>query len=130
MTTRHRSHSWESVAEFRALAVICAALLFLFSGAGCKSSAHTSDPRLRKIDELLSAALPKGTPRSRVEFFLSTRGYSIEVPADRNTVVALVHHVDPKTLEPSTARVTFRFDANDNLTTYYMEPAPEPPLAP
>ena len=34
--------------------------------------------------------------------------------------LAVLHHVDTDTLQPSTARVTFRFDAGDNLKSYEL----------
>jgi hypothetical protein len=100
------------------------------AGTGCKSNSHTSDPRLRKIDEMLGAQLPAGTSRQRVTFYLSSRGFEQQPSAESNTVVAVVHHVDTETLQPATARVTFHFDAQDKLTTYDLQPAPENPLRP
>lgn len=98
-----------------------------FSGFGCRSKGHTSDPRLRKIDEMLSAQLPKGTPRGRLELFLKSRGYRIEDSPDKTAVVAIVRHIDTETLQPETARVTFHFDSNDKLLSYDLLPAPDTP---
>jgi hypothetical protein len=100
------------------------------AGAGCQSNSHTSDPHLRKIDEMLGTQLPKGTPRQRVTFFLSSRGFQQQHSDDPNAVVGVVHHVDTETLQPATARVTFHFDAQDRLTTYEMQAAPENPVQP
>ena len=106
--------------------LLLAAALALFSTVpGCKngSSPHTSDPKLTGIDELLAAQLPPGTPRSRVVFFLSSRGYAISPSPDSQSVVATVHHINTNTMQPEAARITFHFDANDKLTTYDLEPA-------
>jgi hypothetical protein len=104
--------------------------LLLAVAAGCSSHTHTFDPKLRKIDELLDAQLPKGTSRSRVGFFLTTRGYKVEGSPDVHTVIAIVRHIDTETLQPSTARVIFHFDAGDRLTSYDLERAPDVPFQP
>ena len=106
------------------------AVILFFSAGGCKTSGHTSDSRLQKIDELLSAKLPKGTPMSRVAYFLNSRGYPVQDSPDKNSLVAVVRHIDTDTLQPSTAVVTFHFDANNNLTTYDLQAAPDAPLHP
>lgn len=103
---------------------LCFAIFF----AACRSNRHTYDPRLRKIDELLNAQLPAGTPRGRVEYFLSARGYEREDAADKTLVRALVRHVDPDTLQPAAAHVTFHFDSSGQLTTYELQPASVAPL--
>jgi hypothetical protein len=106
--------------------LLLAVALALFSAAtGCKSGAapHTSDPKLTGIDELLAAQLPPGTPRSRVVFFLNSRGYAMGPSPDSQSIVATVHHINTSTLQPEAARITFHFDANDKLTTYDLEPA-------
>jgi hypothetical protein len=108
----------------------CLALLFAFSSCGCKSRAHTSDPRLQKIDEMLNAQLPQGTPRARVEYFLSSRGYNVEGSPDKNALIAVVRHIDTDTLLPATARVTFHFDERQKLTSYELQSAPDAPLRP
>ena len=97
---------------------------------GCKSSAHTSDPRLRQIDEMLDSQLPQGTARSRVIFFLSSQGFPLENTGDAKVIVATVHHVDTDTLQPATARVTFHFDASDKLKSYELDAATAPPSQP
>jgi hypothetical protein len=109
-----------------------AALLtfFSFSVAGCKTSAHSSDPQLRKIDEMLDTELPKGTNMARVTFFLSERGYKTENPAKSQTIVAVVRQIDTDTLRPQNARVTFHFDARDQLDSYELVPAPDEPIHP
>lgn len=111
---------------------LLAGLLFcaLVSAAGCQGNSHTSNPRLRRIDEMLSAQLPKGTPRQRVTFYLRSRGFEEQRSPDPGAVVAIVRHVDTDTLQPATARVTFHFDAQDKLTTYDLETAPDMPLRP
>ena len=76
---------------------------------------------------MLSAQLPKGTERGRVEFFLKSRGYLIEDSPDKAAVVAIVRHIDTETLQPATARVTFHFDSNSKLLSYELRPAPDTP---
>jgi hypothetical protein len=88
--------------------------------AGCKHSGHTSDPRLKQIDEMLDSQLHAGTPRSRVSFYLSSQGFPLESTNDPNALVAIVHHVDTDTLQPASARVTFHFDTSDNLKSYEL----------
>jgi hypothetical protein len=88
--------------------------------AGCKQSGHTSDPRLRPIDEMLDSQLPAGTAKSRVMFYLSAQNFPVENTGDARAIVAIVHHVDTDTLQPATARVTFHFDASDNLKSYEL----------
>jgi hypothetical protein len=104
--------------------------LLLAVGVGCSSHTHTYDPKLRKIDELLDAQLPKGTSRSRVGFFLATRGYKLEGSPDVHTVIAIVRHIDTETLQPSTARVIFHFDANDRLISYDLQRVADVPFQP
>ena len=86
--------------------------------AGCKQSGHTSDPRLKQIDEMLDSQLPAGTAKSRVTFYLSSQNFLVENTSAPHEIVAIVHHVDTDTLQPATARVTFHFDARDNLESY------------
>ncbi len=88
--------------------------------AECKPSGHTSDPRLRPIDEMLDSQLPVGTAKSRVIFYLSSQNFPVENTGDPRAIVAVVHHVDSDTLQPATARVTFHFDASDNLKSYEL----------
>lgn len=92
----------------------------LLALAGCKQSGHTSDPRLRPIDEMLDSQLPAGTAKSRVMFYLSSQNFPVENTGDARAIVAIVHHVDTDTLQPATARVTFHFDASDNLKSYEL----------
>src|SRR5260370_2025445 len=94
--------------------------------AECKHRGHTSDPRLRQIDEMLNSQLPQGTPKSRVMFFLSSQNFPLENTSDVKAVVAIVHRVDTDTLQPATTRVTFHFDASDKLKSYDLEPAASP----
>jgi hypothetical protein len=109
----------------RAILLPFFAMALALATSGCQSNSHTSNPRLRKIDEMLAAQLPNGTTRTRVQFFVHSRGFIEEYPADRKTVVAVVRLVDTDTLQPATARVTFHFDPQDKLTTYDMEAAPD-----
>jgi hypothetical protein len=106
-----------------------AALLSSLLVFGCKSHSHTSDSRLQKIDALLNSQLPQGTPRPRVEYFLSSRGYQLEDSPDKASLVT-VRHIDTETLIPATARVTFHFDSNERLLSYELQPAPDAPLRP
>ncbi|HTF23679.1 MAG TPA: hypothetical protein VK937_07125 [Candidatus Limnocylindria bacterium] len=87
---------------------------------GCKPSGHTPDPRLRPIDEMLDSQMPAGTAKSRVMFYLSSQNFPVENTGDPRAIVAVVHHVDSDTLQPATARVTFHFDASDNLKSYEL----------
>jgi hypothetical protein len=91
---------------------------------GCRSGRHTSDSRLRQIDDTLDAQLPAGASKSKVSFYLSSQGFPLESTNDPHAIVAIVHRVDTDTLRPVTARVTFHFDARDNLTTYELALAP------
>ncbi len=97
---------------------------------GCKTSAHSSDARLRGIDEMLDAELPKGSNLARVNLFLNERGYKVENPGSGQTVVAVVRKIDTETLRPANARVTFHFDKQDQLQSYEMAAAPDQPLHP
>jgi hypothetical protein len=117
------------IANFR-LCVVGLALAISFSPWGCKTSAHSSDSRLRKIDEMLDAELPKGTSMARVTFFLSSRGYRIENPGKAQTIVAIVRKIDTETLRPANARVTFHFDAGDRLDSYELAASPDEPPHP
>lgn len=112
------------------VALAFAAVMLLFVASGCKKHSHSSDPRLHKIEQALDAKLPPGTPRARVEHFLSSRGYRIENSPDSNSVVAVVRHIDTETLRPATVRVIFHFDANDRLITYELESPSDIPLQP
>ncbi len=112
------------------LLLTCVVLISLFSASGCKSHSHTSDSRLQKIDEMLNTQLPPGTPMSIVDHFLKSRGYIVEDSPDKNSIVAVVRHVDTDTLQPATARVTFHFDSNRNLISYELQSAPDAPLRP
>lgn len=121
-----------SAGRSRRLAALVPAwfILLLAVAAGCSTHTHTYDLKLRKIDELLDAHLPRGTSRARVGFFLTTRGYRIEGSPDGHTVIAIVRHIDTETLQPSTARVIFHFDANDRLISYDLQRAPDVPFQP
>ena len=127
---RRRKFAWLPAVLPLLLSTAGAALFLAFSIYGCKSNAHTSDSRLQKIDEMLNTRLPQGTPRSRLEFFLSSRGYKLEDAPDKNSLVAVVRQIDTDTLQPRTARVTFHFDVNDKLVSYELEAAPDAPFKP
>ena len=129
MIGRQKS-TWRPAAFALLLSTGGAVLFLAFSIYGCKSNAHTSDSRLRKIDEMLNTRLPQGTPRSRLEFFLNSRGYQLKDSPDKKSLVAVVRQIDTDTLEPRTARVTFHFDLNDKLVSYELEAAPDAPLRP
>jgi len=92
----------------------------LLALAGCKQNGHTSDPRLRPIDEMLDSQLPAGTAKSRVVFYLNSQNFPVENAGDTRAIVAIVRHVDSDTLQPATARVTFHFDTSDNLKSYEL----------
>lgn len=106
------------------------ALLFLLLPyaliiAACKSTPrHTSNPQLRQIDELIAKQLPPGTTAAQVNLFLNSRGYPQEDSHQAHVLIATVEHVDTETLQPSAARVTFRFDNNDKLVTYELAVSP------
>ena len=100
--------------------LILFAIVSMLSPASCSKSAHTSDPRLRQIDEMLDSQLPAGTPKPRVILYLNSQGFPIENAADPKTIAATIHHVDTETLKPVTASVTFHFDPQDRLTTYEL----------
>jgi hypothetical protein len=127
---RRQKSTWLPAAFLPLLSAAGAALFVAFSIYGCKSTAHTSDSRLEKIDEMLNTQLPRGTPRSRLEFFLNSRGYQLEDSPDKNSLVAVVRQIDTDTLQPRTARVTFHFDLNDKLVSYELAAAPDAPLQP
>lgn len=126
--SRHRLRDWRIA--YAALFRLLLTVVLAASVAGCKTSAHSSDPHLRKIDEMLDAALPKGTTMTRVNVFLSSNGYRVEDSPKPHTIVAIVRHIDTETLRPATARVTFYFDSRERLTTYDLDPAPDEPIQP
>jgi hypothetical protein len=104
--------------------LLALAMVLIVAAPGCKTAGpHTSDPKLKGIDELLAAQLPVGTPMPRVLHFLNSRGYAISPAPDAHSIVATVHHINTDTLQPEAARITFHFDANDKLTSYDLEPA-------
>jgi ATP-dependent 26S proteasome regulatory subunit len=127
---RRRNSAWfpSNLRPFLLLA--CAALAATLLGYGCRKSAHTSDSRLRQTDEMLNTQLPPGTPLARVDHFLKSRGYIVQNTQDKDSLVALVRHIDTDTLQPSTARVTFHFDSNRNLVSYELLLVPDAPLRP
>src|ERR1700675_1357681 len=113
-----RNLSWISYPSLAGLFLL--GLLAMLTLAGCKRSGHTSDPRLKQIDEMLDAQLPTGTSKPKVSFYLSSQGFPLESPRGPRAIAATVHHVDTGTLQPATARVTFYFDAADNLKSYEL----------
>ena len=110
--------------------MVFVALLLMFSVSGCKTKNHTTDARLKKIDEMLNAQLPQGTSRDRVEYFLTSRGYRVEDSRDKSSVTGVVRHIDTETLQPATARVIFHFDSNGKLLSYELQAASDVPLQP
>src|ERR1700722_5869759 len=129
-TIRRPNPAWQPANLPSLLPLAGAVLLLAFSACGCQSKAHTSDSRLHKIDEMLNAQLPQGTPRSLVEYFLNSRGYGLEDSPDKNSLVAIVRHIDTDTLQPATARVVFHFDSSNKLLSYELQSAPDTPLRP
>jgi hypothetical protein len=113
------------VRKFLSIVCMFAALSF-FTFAGCSRGKHTSNPRLRQIDDMLDAQLHPGTTKARVIVYLHSQGFELADSLDRHSVVAIVRHVDTDTLQPETARVTFHFDENDKLLTYELVPATGP----
>jgi hypothetical protein len=84
----------------------------------CGQTLKVSDPQLQPIQEMLDSQLPPGTPSAIVNQFVSARGYPIVPAAGKpDTMVVIIRHIDKQKLQPVTARVTFRFDANDKLLT-------------
>jgi len=122
-TATKRSLIASLVARANPVALGCL-LLFAMLAAGCKpSTTHTSDSRIKQIDQLINQQLPPGTPMSHVIFFLNSRGYPAEPADGGHSIVATIEHVDTETLRPSAARVTFHFDSSNKLLTYDMTPA-------
>ena len=104
------------------------AALVIFAFGGCRHGKHTSNPRLRQIDDMLDSQLHPGATKARVIVYLHSQGFEIADSMEPHTVVAIVRHVDTGTLQPETARVTFHFDKNDKLLTYELVPASGPLL--
>ena len=105
-------------------------LLVVCAFAGCKKGGRSVAPRFRQIDAMLSAKLPQGTTRSRVIYFLSSRGYPMADGPEKDSILSTIQQVDTQTLQPVVARVTFHFDSNDRLTSYDLQPAAEAPVHP
>jgi hypothetical protein len=103
----------------------CLGILLILPLAGCKGKGHTSDPRLRQMDEMLDAQLPEGSLKARVAVYLSSQGFPLQASNDPRAIVAIVHRVDTETLKPVTALVTFHFDARDKLQSYEIVEAPD-----
>jgi hypothetical protein len=117
-------HRAASSIKFLSLCTLLGILLIL-PLSGCKGKGHTSDPRLRQIDELLDAQLPEGSLKARVAVYLSSQGFPLQASNDPGAIVAIVHRVDTETLRPVTALVTFHFDARDKLQSYEIVEAPD-----
>ena len=112
-----------SGSSFPSLAGFLLGVFTILVLSGCQQSGHTSDPRFKQIDEMLDSQLPPGTAKSRAAFYLSSQNFPVENTPDPREIVAIVHHVDTDTLLPATARVTFHFDARDNLKSYELATA-------
>lgn len=112
------------------LSLPCGALLLglcLFAAIACKGHARTSDPKLKKIEEMLDGQLPPGTTLSRVTFFLNSRGYEYRIDGQQKKVIARIQKVDEETLTRVAARVEFEFDQNDKLVDYELRSDPVGP---
>ncbi|MFI5093777.1 MAG: hypothetical protein WCE50_07065 [Candidatus Acidiferrum sp.] len=127
---RRRDLAWLPAGLPAFLSLAFLVLLLGFVSSGCGSKGHTSDARLKKIDQMLDAQLPPGTRRARVEYFLTSRGYRLQESSDKHAVFAVVRHIDTETLQPATARVTFHFDTNNKLLSYELQAAPDATLQP
>jgi len=112
------------------LALLFSFLLLCLALGACKKAAapHTSDPQLEGIDQLLAKELPPGSTMDRVVRYLHARGYEMRDATQPHTIVAIVHHINPQTIQPEAARVTFRFDNDLKLLTYDLQPAPTLPI--
>ena len=98
------------------------------TGIACKhGGSHSSDRRLQSIEDSLDERLPQGSTRSRVIYYMKTRAYEQEATPHADEVVAIIHHIDPETLQPVTARARFHFDAGDKLKFYDIEVASDAP---
>jgi hypothetical protein len=122
----HRAASFSN--SFKACALL--GIILMLPLTGCRGKGHTSDPRLRPIDEMLDVQLPEGSPKSRVVVYLNSQGFPLQPSNDPRAVVVLVHHVDTETLKPETALVTFHFDAGDKLKSYELVEASDSPQQP
>ena len=117
MYRKNRIQGWILRASF-----VLTLPFLLIASFGCSNpNRHTTDSRLQKIDEMLNADLPKGTSKSKVVFYLSSRGFETERGANHDDLVATVSHIDPDTLQPASAQVTFHFDSGNNLVSYDMQ---------
>jgi hypothetical protein len=111
------------------LAILLFAPLVLL--LGCQKTIRTSDPQLKPIQDMLDQQVPIGSTIEHVTTFIATRGYPTEPPEKTGTLIAVIRHIDTRTVQPVTARVTFYFDANGKLNTYEMQrtlnqPIPQP----
>ncbi len=86
------------------------------------------DPQLKPIQQMIETQLPKGSTTERVTTFLSVRAYELQPPEKPGTLVAVIRHIDTRTVRPVTARVTFHFDANGRLTNVAMIRIPNQPI--
>ena len=97
-----------------AVRILLFAGLFALAISGCKTSKHSSDPRLRAIDEMLDKELPKGTNMERVNLFLNERDTESKTAAKRRPSWRWSGKLIRKRFGPENARVTFHFDAHIN----------------
>jgi hypothetical protein len=89
--------------------------------AGCRKTAHTDDPQLKPIQEMLEQQLPRRASEEQVVRYLDNSGYSILAAQKQGTIVAIIRRKDMAAVQPVTARVTFYFDANRKLNTFELE---------
>jgi hypothetical protein len=99
---------------------------------GCRGgrTAHSLDPRLRTVDEMLSANIREGMTRAQVLNLLKSRGYQFEARPDMASLRVVVRHVDADTLQPVVAHATFHFDPYDKLVSFELQLAPDLPFQP
>ena len=89
---------------------------------------QVDDPQLKPIQQMIETQLPKGSTADRVTTFLSVRGYELQPPEKPGTLVAIIRHIDTRTVRPVTARVTFSFDASGRLNAVQMTRIPNQPI--
>jgi hypothetical protein len=125
----HENPAASTVARRGALPFCSLLLLFALLAAACqKSFMQVDDPQLKPIQQMIETQLPKGSTADRVTTFLSVRGYELQPPEKPGTLVAIIRHIDTRTVRPVTARVTFSFDASGRLNAVQMTRIPNQPI--